>query len=145
MEDQLTFEPEIQPADPPVTRRKPPAVRKDPKPQYADAVWHSFTTGEWLSVSHQPADPADGYAEVKRKLNKAARWCERHHDAEVRVEVPPAGVLRETEPGHEDHVIIRFRGHPPKMLGRRLTRARQESGQDEPQSRRRRVVVDEGA
>lgn len=107
-------------ADEPI-RRKPrsPNSRATPKPQYADAVWYSFQHGTPLEISVRVPAAAD----TVRKLKRAARYLERVHSAqgkkvEVRVQI---SVEADPDPGKPNHSLVKFLGHEPWLLGRRIS------------------------
>lgn len=139
MED-TTFQPEIRPAARPIERKRRVQTRPAPKPQFADAVWKSFETGTEQDMLHVPADK---YDDIVRSLKRAARYLDRTRDVEVRVQVgkpePETNHPDYPELDHPGHVVVKFLGHRPRLLGRRI--AKEATGDtDAPSPRRRRVV-----
>lgn len=105
----------------PIQRRKRrPSTRPQPKPQYADAVWYSFENDHPLEVSV----PVRSVEDTVRKLKRAARYLERTHSTpakkvEVRVQI---GVEPDPDPAKPKHSLVKFLGHEPWMLGRRIAK-----------------------
>jgi hypothetical protein len=131
----------------PIRRRKRrPSSRATPKPQYADAVLYSFQQGTPLEVSVRTSAVED----TVRKLKRAARYQERTTGREVRVQISVEPVMVQAtgangQPevdGKGDPVMVlakpakstvKFLGHEPWMLGRRISKARaEELGAAEP-------------
>lgn len=94
------------------------STRAVPKPQYADAVWYSFEHEHPLEVSV----PVRAVEDTVRKLKRAARYLERTQSTkgskvEVRVQI---GV--EPDPANPKHSLVKFLGHEPWLLGRRIAK-----------------------
>jgi hypothetical protein len=136
------FKPEahgLRVASTPITRKpRRPSTKPAPKPQYADAVWYSFTksTPEQpvpLEVSVRVASVED----TIRKLKTAARYLERTHSkpgrkVEVRVQIsvePELGT--DGQPVKPAKSLVKFLGHEPFMLGRRVSKERVMGVQEE--------------
>jgi hypothetical protein len=127
--------------------RKPrrASARATPKPQYADAVWYSFQNGIPLEVSVRTTSVED----TVRRLKRAARYLERTHGDEVRVQISVEAYSDE-EVAADDKLAkksrVKFLGHRPFMLGRRISKARAEELGAEPEApaapaRHRRTVA----
>lgn len=102
------------------------STRAVPKPQYADAVWYSFEHEHPLEVSV----PVRAVEDTVRKLKRAARYLERTQSTkgskvEVRVQI---GV--EPDPANPKHSLVKFLGHEPWLLGRRVAKAAAEAGDE---------------
>lgn len=108
----------------PIRRKKRrSSSRATPKPQYADAVWYSFQNGAPLEVPVRPTAVAD----TVRKLKRAARYLERTHGDEVRVQISVEEFTPEElaiDPKLANKSKVKFLGHAPFMLGRRISQAR---------------------
>ena len=105
--------------------RKPrrPSSKPQPKPQYAESVWWSFTNGSPLEVSV----PLRSVEDTVRKLKRAARYLERTKSTqakpvEVRVQI---GV--EPDPEKPKNSTVKFLGHEPWALGRRVAKLEAEA------------------
>lgn len=111
--------------------RKPrtPSTKPQPKPQYADSVWWSFSNDQPLEVSV----PVRSVEDTVRKLKRAARYLERTRSTaskkvEVRVQI---GV--EPDPDKPKNSMVKFLGHEPWPLGRRIAKMEsdaREAGQE---------------
>jgi hypothetical protein len=135
MADTLTtFDPQaagLRVAATPITRKpRTPSAKPGPKPKYADAVWFSFTKGHALEAVVAPRS----VQETIRKLKAAARYLERTHstdDSKVEVRVQ---ISVEPELGGEDgrtptgKSVVKFLGHEPWALGRRVAKLATENG-----------------
>jgi len=109
-------------ADTPITRKpRRPSTRAVKRPQYADAVWFSFNQGHALEVTV----PVRAVADTIRKLKTAARFLERTEQAEVRVQISVEEV--DDEPGKARHSLVKFLGHEPWLLGRRVSKVEAEA------------------
>lgn len=127
-------------AEPIRRRARRPSSKAAPKPQYADAVWFSFTNGHPLEITV----PTRSVEETIRKLKAAARYLERIRSAdepkvEVRVQI---GVEPELETKEVDgkkvqvptkRSVVKFLGHEPWVLGRRVAKLAAENGHDQPE------------
>lgn len=122
MADTQTFDPVragFRVADGPIARKpRRPSSRPQPKPQYADSVWWSFNNDQPLEVSV----PVRAVEDTVRKLKRAARYLERTKSTtgkkvEVRVQI---GV--ETDPDKPKNSVVKFLGHKPWALGRRVSK-----------------------
>lgn len=119
-------------------RRKPrtPSTKAAPKPQYADAVWYSFQQGTPLEAKVRTGAVED----TVRRLKRAARYLERTHKVEVRVQISVEPVTEQAKdaegnllfeggepvmvPVKPARSLVKFLGHEPYMLGRRISQAR---------------------
>lgn len=109
-------------ADTPITRKpRRPSSKRTPRPQYANAVWWSFQNGDPLEA----VVPTRSVEDTVRKLKAAARYLERTESkpgkpAEVRVQisVEPAP----DEDGKPKRSVVKFLGHKPFLLGRRVAK-----------------------
>jgi hypothetical protein len=79
-------------------------------------VWFSFKNGHPLEVTV----PVRAVADTIRKLKTAARFLERTEQAEVRVQISVEEVA--DEPGKARHSVVKFLGHEPWLLGRRVSK-----------------------
>lgn len=117
-----TFDPAaagLRVADGPIKRRaRRPSSKKVPRPQYADAVWYSFSNGSPLEA----VVPVRAVEDTIRKLKAAARFLERTEGAEVRVQI---GVEASKEDPKQS--VVKFLGHEPWLLGRRVAKAAADS------------------
>lgn len=104
----------------PITRKpRRPSTRKVPRPQYADAVWYSFQHNHPLEVTV----PVRAAEDTIRKLKAAARFLERTENAEVRVQISVEPALDESgEPVKPPKSVVKFLGHEPWLLGRRVAK-----------------------
>jgi hypothetical protein len=109
----------------PIMRRKRRASAKpQPKPQYADAVWYSFENDHPLEV----VVPVRSVEDTVRRLKRAARYLERTHSTqakkvEVRVQIGIEPLLGEDgQPVKPAQSTVKFLGHEPWMLGRRIAK-----------------------
>ena len=112
-------------------RRKPrsPSARKAPKPPFADAVWWSFEQGKPLEVTVKTS----GAADTVRALKRAARYDEREHKGtEVRVQISVDAALDNDGQPRKGWSVVKFLGHEPFILGRRVTMERLKADQPEP-------------
>lgn len=114
----------------PITRKpRTPSSKSAPKPKYADAVWFSFTEGKPLEVSVPVARVED----TIRQLKQAARYLDRSHKpkAEVRVQISVEPELdTDGQPVKPAKSLVKFLGHEPFLLGRRVAKERLDSGPD---------------
>jgi hypothetical protein len=135
----------------PITRKpRQPSARPGPKPQYADAVWFTFQR-------EHPLEAVVGPRSVEgtiRKLKQAARYLERNHPGtEVRVQISVEAEMADGEPGADGEPtkvptgksVVKFLGHPPWNLGRRVAKLASENGhadaEPEPEVERPRRTV----
>lgn len=121
-------------AEPIKRRKRRPSSRTAPKPQYADAVLYSFKNGQPLEVSVRTSAVED----TVRRLKRAARYQERTTGEEVRVQISVEAYtdaeLAE-DPKLRNKSRVKFLGHSPYMLGRRISKARaEELGATEPEA-----------
>ena len=122
----------------PITRKpRTPSSKSAPKPKYADAVWFSFQQAEPLELEVRLASVED----TIRKLKQAARYLDRTHGpkTEVRVQISVEPVLEpllkdgEIVYGDDGKIVmvpvkpaksvVKFLGHAPYLLGRRVSMA----------------------
>lgn len=125
-------------ADTPITRKaRTPSAKPGPKPKYADAVWFSYQRGHALEAVVSPRS----VAETIRKLKAAARYLERtHDDVEVRVQISVEPELADGPAGDDGKPVqvptgksvVKFLGHEPWALGRRVAKLAGENGHAEP-------------
>lgn len=122
MADTQTYDPVaagFRVASGPIARKpRTPSSRPQPKPQYADSVWWSFSNDQPLEVSV----PVRSVEDTVRKLKRAARYLERTKSTaskkvEVRVQI---GV--EPDPDKPKNSTVKFLGHGPWALGRRIAK-----------------------
>ena len=125
-------------ASTPITRKpRTPSSKSAPKPKYADAVWFSFQQAEPLELEVRLASVED----TIRKLKQAARYLDRTHGpkTEVRVQISVEPVLEpllkdgEIVYGDDGKIVmvpvkpaksvVKFLGHAPYLLGRRVSMA----------------------
>lgn len=105
----------------PIQRKKRRAsTRPQPKPKYADAVWYSFEHDHPLEVSV----PVRSVEDTVRQLKRAARYLERTKSTqakpvEVRVQI---SVEPDPDPTKKNHSLVKFLGHKPWLLGRRISK-----------------------
>lgn len=102
-------------------RRKPrqPSSRPQPKPRYADSVWWSFENGTPLEVTV----PTRAVDDTVRLLKRSARYLERNREVEVRVQISVEPVLDgEGQPVKPAKSTVKFLGHKPWLLGRRIAK-----------------------
>ena len=108
----------------PITRKpRTPSAKSAPKPKYADAVWFSFTEGKPLEVSVPVARVED----TIRQLKQAARYLDRTHKpkTEVRVQISVEPELdTDGQPVKPAKSLVKFLGHEPFLLGRRVSKER---------------------
>jgi hypothetical protein len=78
-------------------------------------VWYSFNQGQPLEVSV----PVRAAEDTVRQLKRAARYLERTHGKEVRVQI---AVEPDTSPEKKNHSLVKFLGHEPWLLGRRIAK-----------------------
>lgn len=139
MADTLTkFDPEaagFRIAAAPITRKpRTPSSKPAPKPQYADAVLYSYEHEHPLEVEV----PVRSVEDTIRKLKAAARYLERH-DAkhrEFRVQVGVEPVLDDDgQPVKPARSTVKFLGHKPWVLGRRVAKVAAEEAAAEPAPR----------
>jgi len=108
-------------ADGPIARKpRRPSSKQAPKPEYASAVWYSFEHAHPLEVSV----PVRAVEDTVRKLKRAARYLERvqttrDSKVEVRVQI---GVEPDPDPAKPKHSLVKFLGHEPWLLGRRIAK-----------------------
>lgn len=119
----------------PIRRRKRRASTKPaPKPQYADAVLYSFQNGTPLEVSVRTSAVED----TVRRLKRAARYQERTTGFEVRVQISVEAYTDEdiaADQKLKNKSRVKFLGHEPWLLGRRISKARaEELGATEPEA-----------
>lgn len=132
MADTQTFDPVaagFRVADEPIKRRpRTPSSRAVPKPKYADAVWYSFQNSHPLEVT-VPVKMAE---DTVRQLKRAARYLERTHPGnEVRVQISIEPMLGENnEPVKPPKSVVKFLGHAPWLLGRRIAKEAAEQAQE---------------
>ncbi len=111
----------------PIRRRKRrPSSRATPKPQYADAVLYSFQHQTFLEVSVRTTAVED----TVRRLKRAARYQERQTGNEVRVQISVEAYTPEqieADPKLKNKSLVKFLGHAPWELGRRVAKARAEA------------------
>ena len=114
----------------PLTRKpRSPSAKQAPKPKYADAVWFSFTEGKPLEVSVPVARVED----TIRQLKQASRYLDRTHKpkTEVRVQISVEPELdTDGQPVKPAKSLVKFLGHEPFLLGRRIAKERLDSGPD---------------
>lgn len=122
MADTQTFDPAaagFRVADGPIKRRaRRPSAKRVVRPQYADAVWYSFENSHPLEATV----PVRAVEDTIRKLKAAARFLERTEGAEVRVQI---GVEASSEDPKQS--VVKFLGHEPWLLGRRVAKAAADS------------------
>lgn len=121
-------------AEGPIARKpRRPSTRPAPKPKYADAVWYSFTNEHPLEVTV----PVRAVEDTVRQLKRAARYLERTHGKEVRVQIGVEPVVEPKVvdgkpvvdrgepvmvPVHPAKSLVKFLGHEPWLLGRRIAK-----------------------
>jgi hypothetical protein len=107
-------------SDGPIARKpRTPSSKPAPKPQYADAVWYSFQNDHPLEVTVSVRSVED----TVRKLKRAARYLERTHGKEVRVQIGVEPLLDEqSQPVKPAQSVVKFLGHAPWLLGRRIAK-----------------------
>lgn len=144
MANTQTFNPEaagFRVASEPIKRKpRTPSSRKQPRPQYADAVWYSFQHGHPLEVTV----PVRAVADTIRKLKAAARYLERTEGKEVRVQAAAEPLLDEDgQPVKPAQSVVKFLGHEPWVLGRRVAKVAAEPEPPAPavSGRHRRTVA----
>lgn len=112
-------------ADP--IKRKPRSApsKPQPKPRYADSVWWSFSEGQPLEVTV----PTRSVDDTVRLLKRSARYLERHRKVEVRVQISVEPVLdpETNEPVKPAKSVVKFLGHKPWLLGRRIAKEASEA------------------
>jgi len=120
-------------AETPITRKpRTPSAKPGPKPKYADEVWFSYENGHALEAVVSPRSAAD----TVRRLKAAARYLERNKGVEVRVQI---SVEPEMADGPADgdgkptkvptgKSVVKFLGHEPWALGRRVAKLASENG-----------------
>lgn len=121
MADTQTFDPAqhgFRVADEPIKRKqRTPSTKPVPKPKYADSVYWSFDNGRPLEA----VVPTRSVEDTVRALKRAARYLERTHKVEVRVQVGVEPVLDEDgQPVKPAKSTVKFLGHAPWLLGRRI-------------------------
>lgn len=102
-------------------KRKPRRAsdKPQPKPKYADSVWWSFNNDRPLEVEV----PTRSVEDTVRALKRAARYLERTKKVEVRVQIGVEPMLDEAkEPVKPAKSVVKFLGHKPWMLGRRIAK-----------------------
>ncbi len=118
----------------PIKRRKRRASsRATPKPQYADAVLYSFRNSTPLEVSVRTSAVED----TIRRLKRAARYQERTTGEEVRVQISVEEFTPEeleADAKLRNKSRVKFLGHAPYMLGRRISKAKAEELGAEPEA-----------
>lgn len=105
----------------PIRRKaRTPSTKPQPKPRYADAVWYSFDQDHPLEA----VVPTRSVEDTVRALKRAARYLERTNGVEVRVQIGVEPVLdAETgEPAKPAKSTVKFLGHKPWLLGRRISK-----------------------
>lgn len=110
----------------PITRKpRRPSDKPAPRPQYANAVWWSFTHGEPLEVTVSTRAVED----TVRALKRAARYLERTEStqgkkAEVRVQISVEQMVDAAtgELAKPAKSVVKFLGHEPFLLGRRIAK-----------------------
>lgn len=111
----------------PITRKpRTPSAKQQPRPQYADAVLYSFEQSHPLEVEV----PVRSVEDTVRKLKAAARYLERHdaRKREFRVQVSVEPVLGgDGQPAKPARSVVKFLGHPPWVLGRRVAKVEAEA------------------
>ena len=122
-------------ADTPITRKqRTPSSRKTPRPKYANAVWWSFQAGKPLEVEVRVKDAAD----TVRALKQAARYLDRtRKDDEVRVQIsvePAMEAEGDTLVPKKGYSLVKFLGHEPFLLGRRIAKEALDKADAEPES-----------
>jgi len=129
MADTQTFDPKaagFRVATEPIRRKaRTPSSRQQPRPQYADAVWYSFSHGDPLEVEV----PVRAVEDTIRKLKAAARYLERTEGKEVRVQAAAEPLLdpATNEPVRPAKSVVKFLGHEPWVLGRRVAKVENEA------------------
>lgn len=132
-----TFDPALagfRVASTPITRKpRTPSSKPVPRPQYADAVWYSFTHDHPLEVEV----PVRAAEDTIRKLKQAARYLERTESTaskkvEVRVQISVEPLLEDGQPVKPAKSVVKFLGHRPWELGRRVSKLAAEQAAAEP-------------
>lgn len=127
-------------AQTPIQRRKrrPSAKAKD-KPPFADAVWFSFENGKPLETEV----PTRAVEDTVRALKRAARFLDRSKDFEVRVQIGVEAVMGDDgQPVKPARSTVKFLGHEPFRLGRRVAKENAEAlASARPVPARRRTVA----
>jgi hypothetical protein len=107
-------------ASAPITRKpRRPSTKPQPKPQYADAVWYSFQHDHPLEAEV----PVRAVEDTIRKLKQAARYLERTHSTQAKKVEVRVQISVEESSVKPRHSVVKFLGHKPWMLGRRVSKA----------------------
>ena len=136
------FKDGIRRSEGPITRKQRSAPSKpQPRPQYANAVEFSFREGSPLEVTV----PTRSVADTVRALKRAARHLDRNRgtgpEVRVQISVEPVMVQQKSdgvpvvdangEPvmveARPRRSVVKFLGHQPYMLGRRISKAQAEA------------------
>lgn len=136
-------------ADGPIERKpRTPSSRPQPEPKYAKAVWFSFS--ESTEDEPRPLEmevPTRATADVVRQLKQAARYLQRTKGVEVRVQIGVEPVMVQAKengelvfekgkavmvPAKPAKSTVKFLGHPPWALGRRIAKLAAEAEPEQP-------------
>lgn len=107
--------------DPIRRKQRRPSSKPAPRPNYANAVWYSFQHDHPLEA----IVPVRAVEDTVRALKRAARYLERTESkpgskVEVRVQISVEPL--DDEPGKPRRSVVKFLGHKPWMLGRRVSK-----------------------